>query len=609
MASSINTVSNSGTKYISGLVSNMDTETLVKNLLAGTQSKIDKQSGLKQQLTWKQEMYRSIITQVNTFRDKYFSYSSKTNLLDSNLYKTMTGTSSSSAVKIGAVSSNAASSMTIDQVKQLATACVAKSQDTVTGAAVGGTADLGGFTAGGDYSFNMTLDGVSRTISFTAGANGNATLANINQAISRNFGSAVTMKKNSSGKMELDLPDSSRRVIIEPASGETSTTEKLGFGSGFSNKLNYASALEDLNFKNSLTGNTFEFEINGVAITGLTKDSNLSDVINKINNSGAGVTVSYSSTADKFIMQSDTTGDIANISMTDTAGNLLETMFGAAPAVTAGQNAILVVDGTDIQRNTNTFEVDGITIELTGTTSPTDSPINLTTSRDTDKIVDSLKSFVEDYNALIEDLNSRISEDSSYKSYAPLTSDQKAEMTDREIELWEEKAKEGLLRNDSNISGLLSSMRTALYSRVDSAGVALYEIGIETSSSWRDNGKLILNEDDLRAALTTNADGVQKLFSDPTQGLAVKLQTALKEAANVSSGSPGTMVQYAGTKDILTTSNTLYNEMKSISDVLSRLNASYEREKTRYWKQFSAMEQALANLNSQSSWLSNQFSS
>ncbi len=609
MASSISTVSSSGKNYLSGLVSNMDTESLVTNLLAGTQSKIDKQSGLKQQLTWKQEMYRSIITEVNNFRDKYFSYTNNdTNLLGASLYKTMKGTSSSDAVKIGAVGNNAASNMTINQVEQLATACTVKSQSSVTGDAIAGRADLGSFTRDEEYSFTMILDGVSRTISFKGGANANDTLANINQAIYRNFGASVSMSVTGDGNMRLDMTDTSRRVIIEAAGDETSTAENLGFGGGYSNKLNYSSALKDLNFNTTLTGNNLEFEINGVAITGLTKDSNLSDVILAINNSGAGVTVSYSSTTDKFIMQSNATGDISNISMSDTSGNLLKVMFGGTPEVISGQNAKLIVDGTEIQRNTNTFELDGITIELTGTTSATDFPINLTTSQDTDKIVDSLKSFVEDYNALIAGLNSRIREDATYKSYPPLTAAQKKEMSDREIELWEEKSKEGLLRNDSNISGLLSSMRTALYSTVDGAGIAIFDIGIETSSNWKDNGKLILDEEKLKAALTTNADAVQKLFTDSTNGLAVKLQDALKAAANVSSASPGTMVQYAGTKDVLTTNNTLYHEMKTISDVINRLNQTYEREKTRYWKQFTAMEQSLANLNTQSSWLNNQFS-
>ena len=612
MASSISTVSSSGKNYLSGLVSNMDTESLVTNLLAGTQSKIDKQSGLKQQLTWKQEMYRNIITEVNNFRDKYFSYTnSDTNLLSSSLYKTMKGTSSSDAVKIGAVGNNAASNMTIDKVDQLATACTVKSGASVTGAAVAGEAKLNNFTSGEEYSFTMILDGVSRTINFKGGTNADATLANINQAIYRNFGSSVSMSVTGDGNMRLDMTDASRRVIIEPAAGESETTDNLGFGRSYSNKLNYTTPLKQLNFATELRGENFEFEINGVTITGITADSNLSDVLNAINNSNAGVTVSYSSTSDKFIMQSNTTGDIADISMSESGvnNNLLEVMFGLgtsnAPQKTAGKNAKLTVDGTEIERNTNSFELDGITIELTG---KTDSPINLTTSQDTDKIVDSLKSFIEDYNALIAGSNSRISEEATYKSYPPLTAAQKKEMSDREIELWEEKSKEGLLRNDSNISSLLSSMRTALYKTVEGAGIAIYDIGIETSSNWKDNGKLILDEEKLKSVLTTNADGVEKLFTDSTNGLAVLLQDALKAAANVSSASPGTMVQYAGTKDVLTTSNTLYREMKNINDVLTRLNQSYEREKTRYWKQFTAMEQSLANLNTQSSWLNNQFS-
>ena len=101
--SSINTVSGNGNKnYVSGLASGMDTESIVKSFLMGTQTKIDKQSGLKQQLEWKQDIYRDLITKINTFSDKYFSYygSGDTNLMSQSLFKTMTGISSSGAIKI-----------------------------------------------------------------------------------------------------------------------------------------------------------------------------------------------------------------------------------------------------------------------------------------------------------------------------------------------------------------------------------------------------------------------------------------------------------------------------------------------------------------------------
>lgn len=965
--SSINTVSGNGNKnYVSGLASGMDTESIVKSLLMGTQTKIDKQSGLKQQLEWKQDIYRDLITKINTFSDKYFSYygSGDTNLMSQSLFKTMTGISSSGAIKISSVSSNAVSSMNISEIQQLATACSVKSSGNVTGEPKGQEADLNAL-AEGENSFSITLDGVNRTITFTKGATEQDTIDNINQALYRNFGTSVGMKLadstaedgssikvmklvklNGNGEATNEAVDSSRRVIIESAGDSRDTIKHMGFSGGFSNKLDYGTSLKNMNFATPLEGNRYEFQINGVTIKGLTGDSTLSDVISAINSSDAGVRVSYSSAADKFIMESSSTGEISNITMSQTYGNLLTTMFGVEATgvqsslfskditsdqsvnfnaivenlnsgrdqsltfqvdgedytvklegkngvgnyknaqavidainsklsrefgsgkvnfsleddpdiagnsfvavnssehsilfttsnvndggadafgfaenqtnvlgkdttwdaagmagkikvngtevyitgnttldkvavrlqaaitnavggnpkveykdgrfnitgltgnvkiegvegditdadgsiikknpveimfgkksiqnvpniktvtsnavtdtrilkgnlkltledgttevidvnnlsipknfadlaaeiqgivgagvsvsyttdgkiqiqgtskgfniegtdtegkalmnnlfgqdgmtfssqmtaqVTAGQNAILTVDGTVIERNSNTFELDGITMELTSEYHDTGTPIRLTTSRDTDKIVDSLKSFVEDYNALVEELNEHLKETANYKKYAPLTDEQKKEMSDKEIELWEEKSKEGLLHNDANITSFLGDMRMVLYSSVEGAGLSLYDIGIETSDNWRDNGKLVIDEDVLKSMAATNPDAICKLFTDRDQGLGTGMQNALKDAANVSSGSPGTMVRYAGTKDVLTTSNTLYEEMKHISETLSNLNTKYQLEKTRYWNQFNAMEQAISNMNSQSSWLTQQF--
>ena len=915
--SSINTVSGNGNKnYVSGLASGMDTESIVKSLLMGTQTKIDKQSGLKQQLEWKQDIYRDLITKINTFSDKYFSYygSGDTNLMSQSLFKTMTGISSSGAIKISSVSSNAVSSMNISEIQQLATACSVKSSGNVTGEPKGQEAKLSKLEPG-EHSFSLTLDGVNRTITFTKGATEQDTINNINQVLYRNFGTSVGMdlvkvgeddsgndinvvklvKLNEERKSAGEPVDSSRRVIIESA-GNNDTISKLGFSGGFSNKLDYGTSLKDMNFATPLEGNRYEFQINGVTIKGLTGDSTLSDVISAINSSDAGVRVSYSSAADKFIMESSSTGEISDIknlnsgkdqSLTfqvdgedytvklegkngvgnykntqavidainsklsrefgsgkvnfstkkdpsnavydfvvvessehrinftsdningggakafgfaenqtnvlgkDTTWNdagligeikvnggaainildnptletvafrlqtaiggnakveykdgrfnitgltndviiegvdgnvtnpdgsvvkknpvnmmfgkstieishksyrpliskqvkntdflkgklkitvgetttdinvntlgtsesfdnllqelrnvtggtvtyadnkiqidgveltiegtdadgkaLMNSLFGSdtisnhtSADITAGQNARLTVDGTVIERNSNTFELDGITMELTSEYHDTGTPIRLTTSRDTDKIVDSLKSFVEDYNALVEELNEHLKETANYKKYAPLTDEQKKEMSDKEIELWEEKSKEGLLHNDANITSFLGDMRMVLYSSVEGAGLSLYDIGIETSDNWRDNGKLVIDEDVLKSMAATNPDAICKLFTDRDQGLGTGMQNALKDAANVSSGSPGTMVRYAGTKDVLTTSNTLYEEMKHISETLSNLNTKYQLEKTRYWNQFNAMEQAISNMNSQSSWLTQQFSS
>lgn len=400
--SSINTVSGNGNKnYVSGLASGMDTESIVKSLLMGTQTKIDKQSGLKQQLEWKQDIYRDLITKINTFSDKYFSYygSGDTNLMSQSLFKTMTGISSSGAIKISSVSSNAVSSMNISEIQQLATACSVKSSGNVTGEPKGQEAKLSELEPG-EHSFSLTLDGVNRTITFTKGATEQDTINNINQVLYRNFGTSVGMdlvkvgeddsgndinvvklvKLNEERKSAGEPVDSSRRVIIESA-GNNDTISKLGFSGGFSNKLDYGTSLKDMNFATPLEGNRYEFQINGVTIKGLTGDSTLSDVISAINSSDAGVRVSYSSAADKFIMESSSTGEISDIKMSQTYGNLLTTMFGVE--ATGVQSSLFSKDITSdssvdfnaIVENLNngrdqslTFQVDGedYTVKLEG---------------------------------------------------------------------------------------------------------------------------------------------------------------------------------------------------------------------------------------------------
>ncbi len=400
--SSINTVSGNGNKnYVSGLASGMDTESIVKSLLMGTQTKIDKQSGLKQQLEWKQDIYRDLITKINTFSDKYFSYygSGDTNLMSQSLFKTMTGISSSGAIKISSVSSNAVSSMNISEIQQLATACSVKSSGNVTGDPKGQEADLNAL-AEGENSFSITLDGVNRTITFTKGATEQDTIDNINQALYRNFGTSVGMKLadstaedgssikvmklvklNGNGEATNEAVDSSRRVIIESAGDSRDTIKHMGFSGGFSNKLDYGTSLKNMNFATPLEGNRYEFQINGVTIKGLTGDSTLSDVISAINSSDAGVRVSYSSAADKFIMESSSTGEISNITMSQTYGNLLTTMFGVE--ATGVQSSLFSqnitsdnsVDFNTIVENLNsgrdqslTFQVDGedYTVKLEG---------------------------------------------------------------------------------------------------------------------------------------------------------------------------------------------------------------------------------------------------
>jgi flagellar hook-associated protein 2 len=274
-----------------------------------------------------------------------------------------------------------------------------------------------------------------------------------------------------------------------------------------------------------------------------------------------------------------------------------------------GKNASLTVNGIAVERNSNSFNLDGVQIDLLAETEAGEEIVTETT-RNTEKIVEGIKKFVEEYNSLLDKLNGLINADATYKKYAPLTAAQKAEMSEREIELWEEKAKEGLLRRDENITKALRDMRTALYSKPEGAQYSLYDLGIETGG-WTDRGKLVMEEPPtkLLEALANDPKSVEKLFNDATSGLGVQLSNIIDATAKISSGSPGSLVVMAGAKSLSDKNNTIARQMDEIDYLLEKLNATYESEKERYWKQFNTMEQLISQMNTQSAWLASQFSS
>lgn len=313
-----------------------------------------------------------------------------------------------------------------------------------------------------------------------------------------------------------------------------------------------------------------------------------------------------------------------SVTGTDAAGKAaMEKLFGSgsmefnstavATAKAAGQNAVLSVNGTEIVRNSNNFTIDGLNIELLqefNKTGDVTQKIDVNTTRNTEQIYKGIESFVTEYNKLIEKLNGLIDAPADYKQYPPLTAEQKKEMSEKEIELWEEKAKRGLVRKDDIISGLLSDMRMSLYQKPDSASMALYEIGITTSTNWKDKGQLVISDPEaFKFALASNPEQVQEIFTNAENGLAKQLNNIIDKTAKASSGSPGSLVALAGIKGAqFDKTSSLDKQLKSIDDRISNLKRTYEKEHARYWKQFNAMEKMVASMNQQSSWLSQQFS-
>ncbi|WP_374963799.1 flagellar filament capping protein FliD [Lysinibacillus sp. RS5] len=245
-------------------------------------------------------------------------------------------------------------------------------------------------------------------------------------------------------------------------------------------------------------------------------------------------------------------------------------------------------------------------------TAPNIPPVTMTSSTDVDEMMDKIKEFVTTYNGLVKEMNDQTKE-TKYRDYLPLTDEQKKEMSENEIKLWEEKAKSGLLRSDSILRSGLSSMRGLIYESnpavENSEYNTLFKIGITTSRSYNDGGTLEINEDKLRKALEDDPDAVTALFTNrgnekdtvvvdgvektvDTRGFLQKLQGSMKSFTLDIEKKAGRATQSAQE----------YTIGKSLVDMDKRIDTwkdKLEKIEARYWKQFSAMENAINKANSQ----------
>lgn len=276
-----------------------------------------------------------------------------------------------------------------------------------------------------------------------------------------------------------------------------------------------------------------------------------------------------------------------------------------------GQDAKFTYNGLTTTRSSNTFDIDGMEITLK-TASQKDITFSSTT--DSEKVFDTVKGFVDNYNKLIEDLNKKIREP-KYRNFQPLSAEEKAGMKEKEIELWEEKAMSGTLRNDPEITKLLSAMRNVLTQSVptgnkkengDPETISLSSIGITTSSNYLDHGKLVIDEKKLKAAIAENPQNVEKLFNNAdettpsNQGIALQLRATVDATQKSIQKSAG---KIGDSNKAFTLGRTLDDMNKQITRFEDRM----QMVESRYWKQFNAMENAIQRANAQSANLMSSF--
>lgn len=433
--------------------------------------------------------------------------------------------------------------------------------------------------------------------------------------------------------------------ILKVTSGNYEALQAMGLKSGASNRVNLNATLAESGLSSSGV-NLANVTINGKSLQELVgaesaeelKEMSLSSIIKAVNASDANVTISYNETADKFSITSTIEGAAGKIELNQAAqrlfsGNQKATavdIFADSNGLftgTKGQDAEIMVDfdGTGgagpvtLTRSSNTIDLDGLTVTLKGTfqsdeTNP-DSAITFDAKVDSEKVTTAVKDMITAFNDIIKLSNDELSTKPN-RDYEPLTDEQKEEMTEEQIEEWEKKAKEGMLFNDSSLRSFTSEIRF-IFSGDANTIETLKEMGITVSSTYSDHGKISFDEEKFKAFLEKDSETVAELFTasadDTTNskgGIMTQAYEVFEKYAATTGATKGVFVEKAGATEsplsILT--NSLQKEMDDIDDYIETLQSKLEDETERYYQQFTSLEVYIQQMNSQSSWLSQQFS-
>ena len=638
--SSISTSTVNGTTRITGLSSGIDVDGIVEQLV--TAEKAKKLTKLEQEVQtaeWTQEAYQAITSDIQDFCSTYFDVTSSSSLMKASNFLQYTATSSSSAVTVTSASTASVKSHTIE-VTQLATAATLTSSGSVSKNVQGSAAaDYDSLT---DKSFVMTLDGTKYTVDLDDVTD----LDSLQTAIDDAVGSGkVTVSTNTDGYLEITAADDGVQAITISATSTSDTGLSDLFGSDpiLSNRLSTSDTLATIadQLNTTLTFNTdgqVELTINGTTFS-FDQDDTLAEMMSEINKADVGAAMTYNSVTGELVLTADDTGAGNSLVVTEGSSSTTNFLTTLLSESTAGTDAKITLDGQSLTRSTNTITVDGVTYTANQVTTEA-ATVNVT--QDTEGVYDLLSAFVEDYNALIETMNTAIDENAD-SDYPPLTDDQKAEMTDEEIEAWEEKAKVGLLESDSTLENLLSDLRTALIDSVSGQTISLSSIGIASTSDYAEGGKLYIDEDTLTAAIASDPEAIMELFtqqatSTTSSGSSIgttsalrtltssQLSTRYKEEGisyrlydvlqkNISSirdnaGNKGLLLEKAGAEnDASEDDNTLTTLIEKYTEAMEEEEERLDEFEEKLYTKYTTLETYISTMNSQLSAISSLTSS
>lgn len=617
----------------SGLASGMDTQSIVESMMKAERMPLDRLNQKKQTLEWQRDDYR----EMNKLLKEFDTYIFDNVYRQSKMLSKSVTTSNSGLVSATASSSAANMAYTISDVK-LATAA-SRISGTISGNKLDPTKSL--WSQRNNFSESIgewQQEKVEQEFTVPEKSNGKFRLSKgaitndpskVTISITNDQGDSV--KTFNSSDIEIGtIPENKDpgKVYIDDNTGEIVFGDTLAAGHKI--KVGYESNYLEFGIKTY--DQKGDEQIRYFKFDGTTS---LNSMFTKLNQANAGVNFFYDSYKDTIVATRTETGKLAskdnpegtqmefvNIKRND-QGEIIETattesaffkdVLGLADNLEVkGTNATFKINGLETSRPSNTFTISDVTFTLNKNSDVGESS-TVGIKNNTDESVKVIKEFIQKYNELIDKVNGKLNEE-RYRSFTPLSDEQKVAMKDKEVELWEEKAKSGLLRRDSMLSSGLEQMRLDLYSEViandqtltDKNYNQLAEIGITTSKNYLERGKLEINDDKLKAALEDNPEAVFQLFmadgssTDTSQmGLARRLRKTI-------AGTMQKIEEKAGNVFKTEDNYSLGKNLKKLKEDISKLEDRLKIKEQRYWNQFNSMEKMMQQMNNQSNYLLSQ---
>lgn len=670
------------TMRMTGLISGLDTETLITQMISGHKTKVENAQKEQTKLKWKKEAWSSLNTKLYSFYTGALS-----NFKSVGTYKAKKVESTDDS-KIKVTSSNSAvNGVHTLSVKQLASsayltgASLQNKAFNTTSYVAAENADVKLSDLKDSKGYDLELDGKSFEISYkTSGPDGQE--ATVTKTITAQAGSDGTLQ-SVIDNMNQSLKDEGINMTVSynAAKGAlefvNNTAQEVkgadGTVTGYEGGIDYTLKAADddaakalgiskdgvtVSQKKSDAGESIltmssAFHVKAVsdtaaAVTGSTKltDMGIADGTTYTMTVGSGsdaktytytidqtttlkslaaqfskmgVTASYDEKQGRFFVNSAESGAAYDFTLTaDNADAVSKLGLDAASATKVdAADAIVVYNGATFQQASNNFSLNGLNFTINDVTTAKDeqgnikdNPIRMTVTTDTDTIYNAVKSFVKEYNSLIKEMNTLYNADRA-KDYEPLTSDEKENMSEKEIEEWEQKIKDSLLRRDDKLSSLTSSMRTTLNKSVEYTNTngetkrySLASFGINTGR-WNEYGQLHINGDP--------DDADYKDYDDKLRAAIEEDPGALIQTLSTLGGELYTNFQKAMKSSDYSSALTFYDdkqmdkEISNYDDKIAKLQEKMNDVEDRYYKQFAAMESALAKLQSSQSSLSSLF--